>query len=167
MEQVCCFFGHRKIDETDELKTKLYETIENLITSENTKTFLFGSRSEFDNLCYSIVTDLKEKYPYIKRVFVRGEYPYIDDRYKKYLLKSYEDTYFPESAINAGKAVYIKRNFNMIENSKFCVVYYKEDYQPPRKKQSRNSLGEYQPKSGTKTAYEYAKKKEKRIINVI
>ena len=46
-----CFFGHRKIDETEELKNKLYEIIEKLIVNEKIDTFLFGSKSEFDSLC--------------------------------------------------------------------------------------------------------------------
>ena len=33
-EKTCCFFGHRKIDETEELKYRLYEIIENLIENE-------------------------------------------------------------------------------------------------------------------------------------
>ena len=58
-EKTCCFFGHRKIDETEELKNKLSEIIENLIVNENVDTFLFGSKSEFDDLCHKIVTNLK------------------------------------------------------------------------------------------------------------
>ena len=68
-EKTCCFFGHRKIDETEELKNNLYEIIENLIVNEKVDTFLFGSKSQFDDLCHKIVTDLKEKYPHIKRIY--------------------------------------------------------------------------------------------------
>lgn len=39
---------------------------------------------------------VKEEYPDIKRIYVRAEFPYINDDYKNYLLKSYEDTYYPE-----------------------------------------------------------------------
>ena len=67
----CCFFGHRKIDEMAELKNKLYEIIENLIVNERIDTFLFGSKSAFDDLCHKITTELKEKYPHIKRIYVR------------------------------------------------------------------------------------------------
>ena len=56
----CSFFGHRKIQETEVLKERLYKTIENLITNEKIDTFLFGSRSEFDRLCLQTVTTLKE-----------------------------------------------------------------------------------------------------------
>ena len=32
--KTCCFFGHRKIDETEDLKTNLFGIIENLIANE-------------------------------------------------------------------------------------------------------------------------------------
>ena len=66
IENTACFFGHRKIDATDELKTILYEEIEKLITVDGIDTFLFGSKSQFDDLCYKIVSALKEKYPDFK-----------------------------------------------------------------------------------------------------
>ena len=58
-EKTCCFFGHRKIDETEELKNKLCEIIENLIVNEKIDTFLFGSKSQFDDLCHKITTEQK------------------------------------------------------------------------------------------------------------
>ena len=152
LENTCCFIGHREINMTDELKEKLCVVIERLIVDENIDIFLFGSKSQFDDLCYDVVTEIKKKYPHIKRIFVRAEYPYIDESYVAYLLKSYEDTYFPKSVLGAGKASYVKRNCEMIENSRFCIVYYKEDYTPKGRK------------SGTKIAFDYAEKKKKTII---
>ena len=162
----CCFFGHRKIKETDELKSKLYNEIETLITYKKVHTFLFGSKSQFDDLCYKIVTELKEKYPHIKRIYVRAEFPYIDDNYKKYLLESYEDAYYPSKMIGAGKAAYVERNYEMINNSRYCICYYDENYMPPRRKNNRRDLLDYQPKSGTGIAFDYARKKELNIINL-
>ena len=161
-----CFFGHRKIDETEELKNKLSEIIENLIANENVDTFLFGSKSQFDDLCHKVVTDLKEKHPYIKRVYVRSSFQHIPDWYEDSLLNHYEDTYFPEHMEKAGKASYVERNQEMINKSDFCVFYYDENYLPPRRKNSRRDLTDYQPKSGTAVAYGYAVKKKKEIINV-
>ena len=163
----CSFFGHRKIEETEELKSRLRSVIVNLIEKEGVSIFLFGSKSEFDSLCLKNVTELKQKYPYIKRIYVRAEFPYIDDDYKKYLLKSYDDTYYPLSATGAGKAVYVERNCEMIDKSRFCVIYYDESYLPPRRKNSKYDLIDYQPKSGTKIAYDYAVKKKKEIINLL
>ena len=79
---MCCFFGHRTINETEELKSRLCETIERVITEENIDTFLFGSKSRFNDLSYETVSLIKVKYPHIKRVYVRAEYPIISDTYK-------------------------------------------------------------------------------------
>lgn len=166
-ENTCCFFGHRKINLTEDLKSKLRVTMEKLIVDEKVDMFLFGSRSDFDDLCYEIVTELKEKHPHIKRVYVRAEYPFIDESYRNYILESYEDTYYPERMENAGRASYVERNQEMINQSDVCVVYYDENYAPPRRRNSRRDLAEYQPKSGTKIAYDYAVRKGKTIINVL
>ena len=44
-DKSCCFFGHRKIDETEELKNNLRGIIENLIVNVKIDTFFFGSKS--------------------------------------------------------------------------------------------------------------------------
>ncbi len=150
----CCFFGHRTINQTEELKIKLIDMIERLINVEKVDTFLFGSKSSFDSLCLELVTELKKKYPHIKRIYVRAEFPIIDDGYKEYLLKSYDYTYFPEKIVGAGRAVYVERNCEMINKSRFCVVYYDEENLPSKRK------------SGTKIAFEYAQKQGKEIIKV-
>ena len=151
----CCFFGHRKINETEELKSRLIEIIEKLIVEEKVDTFLFGSKSCFNSLCLKLVTEIKEKYPHIKRVYVRAEYPHISKDYKKYLLENYEDTYYPEKIMNSGKASYVERNYEMIDNSQFCIVYYDEQSAPTTRK------------SGTKIALDYAIKRYKKIIRVL
>ena len=74
----CCFFGHRTIKETEELREKIIQAVEKLITEENVDVFLFGSKSRFDSLCLELVTEIKEKYPHIKRIYVRAEFPVID-----------------------------------------------------------------------------------------
>ena len=148
----CCFFGHRKINETEELKLKLVETIEKLITQNSVDTFLFGSKSRFNDLCYEIVSKIKEKYPHIKRIYVRAEYPDIDETYKNYLSESFEETYYPEKIIGAGKASYVERNYEMIDNSHYCIVYYDEPNAPTTRK------------SGTKIALDYAIKQNNEII---
>ena len=71
-EKACCFIGHREIVETEEIKQVLYRIIESLILNENVDTFLFGSKSQFDALCYDTVTLLKEKYPKNKKDFCKG-----------------------------------------------------------------------------------------------
>ena len=161
----CCFFGHRKIDKTPELIDRLTKEIKILITEKDVGNFYFGSKSEFDDLCHKIVSELKEKYPHIKRIYVRSAFQHIPDRYEDSLLQHYEDTYFPNHMEKAGKASYVERNQEMINKSDFCVIYYDENYLPPRRKNSRRDLFDYQQKSGTAVAYDYAVKKKKKIIN--
>ena len=153
-ENTCCFLGHRTIKETEELKERLYEIVERLIVENLVDTFLFGSKSRFNSLCLSIVTKIKEKYPHIKRVYVRAEFPYIDEEYKSYLLKSYEDTSYPEQIIGSGKAVYLKRNQEMINKSFYCIFYFDEECFPKNRR------------SGTKAALDYAIKNGKEIFTV-
>ena len=150
-EKTCCFFGHRTINETEELKSKLIEIIEKLIVDENVDTFLFGSKSRFNSLCQETVTEIKEKYPHIKRIYVRAEYQDINEQYTNYLLESYEETYYPEHIRSSGRAAYVERNYEMINKSKFCIVYYDEPNAPTTRK------------SGTKIALDYAKKQGKQI----
>ena len=150
----CCFFGHRTINENEKLKSKLIEIIEKLIVDEKVDTFLFGSKSQFNSLCLELVTELKEKYPHIKRVYVRAEYPDINEQYTNYLLESYEETYYPDHIRSSGRAAYVERNNEMINKSHYCIVYYDEPNAPTTRK------------SGTKIALDYAVKKEKRIINI-
>ncbi len=147
-----CFFGHRLINETTQLKERVYKAIEQLVVDEKIDTFLFGSKSRFNDLCLELVTALKEKYPHIKRVYVRAEYPHISDEYHHYLLQSYEDTYYPEKIVGSGRAVYVERNCEMIDHSRFCVIYYDEQNVPTTRK------------SGTKIAFDYAIKQGKECI---
>ena len=165
-DKACCFFGHRKINETHELIERLTKEIEILIKEKEVSIFYFGSKSEFDDLCHKTVTELKEKFPHIKRVYVRSAFQHIPDWYEDSLLENYEGTYFPEHMEKAGRASYVERNQEMINQSQFCVVYYNENYLPPRRRNSRRDLTDYQPKSGTGVAYAYAVQKKKEIINV-
>ena len=94
------------------------------------------------------------------------KYQHIPDWYEKSLLENNEGTYFPEHIENAGKASYVERNQEMINHSKYCVVYYDENYLPQKRRNSKRDLFDYQPKSGTAVAYDYAVKKKTEIINV-
>ncbi len=155
IKNTACFFGHRTINETEELKSKIVEIIEKLICEKQVDTFFFGSKSRFNSLSLELVSKIKEKYPHIKRIYVRAEYPDINEEYINYLLKSYEDTYYPEHIIGSGRAAYVERNYEIINKSHYCIVYYDEQNAPT----TRNS--------GTKIALDYAIKKCKNIISVL
>ncbi|MBO5016776.1 MAG: hypothetical protein J6C92_13380 [Bacteroidaceae bacterium] len=181
IEKKCCFVGHRTIAASEELTENLTKTIERLIAEEGVKYFLFGSRSEFDDLCHGIVTALKEKYPHVVRVAYtrRSEYAVKAEEKEKMertwasvlktdvKFKDYDAEVQSEKVYSAGKASYVERNQEMIDASDFCVFYYNEDYQPPRRKRTNRDLSTYQPKSGTRLAYEYAVQKSKKADKVV
>ena len=147
IKQSCCFIGHRKIENKSHLYAQLKRSVQNLITKSNITTFLFGSRSEFNDLCLDVVTELKDIYPHIERVYIRAEYEYISDEYINYLLTFYEKTYYAEKAHNANSLVYVKRNEELIDNSNICIFYYKNN----------------SPNSGTAIAFNYAQKHKKKL----
>ncbi|MGN0822486.1 MAG: hypothetical protein ACI4NG_01805 [Candidatus Gallimonas sp.] len=179
-EKTCCFIGHRKIDITIEMKKNLTNLIEKLIKRNNVLNFIFGSRSEFDDLCYAVVTELKNKYKNIRRIAYtcKSEYCILENEReyfeklcstlsnKKRKLSGYEEEYEHDTKYVANKASYIERNQAMIDNSDYCIFYYNEDDQPLQRNYSENNQTRYQSNSGTKIAYRYAKKKNKRIINI-
>lgn len=179
--KVCSFFGHRKTDITEELKQKVKDTIEDLIINHNVEVFLFGSRSDFDYLCHLIVTELKEKYPNIIRkcytcrsetCILESERVYWEEIYshfkkEKVTLLGVEEEVEHKTKYTAGYASYVERNQAMINDSDYCVFYYDTNYEPEMRKYSKRSIGYYQPKSGTKLAYDYAKQKRKILINML
>ncbi len=77
-KNTCCFFGHRKIADAEMLWGRVYEVMEDLILHNNVDTFLMGSKSDFDTLCRTVLSELRD----IKRIYVRAEYPDIKEDYK-------------------------------------------------------------------------------------
>lgn len=160
-----CFIGHRKINNTHELRKKIKDVLQDLIKN-GTVNFLFGDRSEFDSLCYEIVSELKDKHPEIVRIYFRKNYENAGEYTMQYLLCGFEEGICPKGIGNAGKASYIERNKAMIEESDICIFYYDENYIPPKIKKSHNDILDFQPKSGTAIAYAFALQKNKNIINM-
>lgn len=68
MGKVCCFIGHRKIENKEIIKKILYNVIEDLIANQNVSTFLFGSRGKFYSLCLDVFAKIREKYEHIKNI---------------------------------------------------------------------------------------------------
>ncbi|MBQ8615728.1 MAG: hypothetical protein IJ415_04105 [Clostridia bacterium] len=170
-EYSCCIIGHRKIIQTDKFKEEVKNKLENLIVNNNVNTFLFGSNSEFNDLCYNIIFKLKEKFPKIKMIFypTKVETAFTYDEFKeiehkikngkKFSSKIFDEIKEKEVVNNANyKYSYVIRNKCLIDDSDMCLFYY--------------NLGEfvgaefagYRIKSGTKIAYEYAEKENKKII---
>lgn len=177
---IVCFIGHRTVADTEKVKAKLIDVIFMLI-AKGADIFLFGSRSDFNSLCWEVVTELKEKYPNIKRVcynashetaFTSKEERENCERLFAQIIKrevyfaDYEQSVKSQKALNANRNAYIIRNQEMIDASDVCVFYYDKDYLPPMRKSANSYLLDYQPKSGTAIAFAYATQKKKKIINL-
>jgi len=158
----CSFIGHRAVKDKEKVASILKEQIVKLVEEKGVNTFLFGSKSEFNDICHQAVTELRELYPFIKRIAYtcRSEFACMENEREKteqsiskllhqdVSLKGYESEVEFDKKYKAGRASYIERNQAMIDDSDYCVFYYNENYSP------RNS-----GKSGTKMAYEYALRK--------
>lgn len=151
---ICCFIGHRKIERSPELISRLEWLLEKLIKS-GTDCFIFGDHSEFNTLCHDTVTVLQGKYPHVRRIHYRTEYEELSDSVRRFFLSGYEDSICPKGVARSGKAAYVKRNRAMIDNSDICLFYYDKKYQPG-----------VNTKSGTRLAFEYAIKKNKTVFNL-
>ena len=155
--KTCSFFGHRDTPQTEELKQKVRETVERLIVGEGIDVFLFGSRSKFDELCHLVVTELKEKYPYIRRIAylckheagcLVGESVKMKQQIKKLTgrevyVPEYEDIKKSSRVNSAGKSAYVERNQWMIDESNVIIFYLDEKIQLKS--------------SGTMKAFQYSK----------
>lgn len=167
----CSFFGHRNTVLTEGQYQKLFAVIEDLICNHGVTTFLFGSKSKFNNICHTIVTKLKDKYTFINRIaYTCKSETCVLDQDKKFWENIYtfakiapqnifgfEAEYECKTRHFAGKASYITRNYAMINNSDYCIFYYNEKYSPQINQHAN---------SGTKIAFNYAKHQKKIIINI-
>ena len=116
-EKTCCFFGHREV--THNIKDKLIAIIEKLITEDNVTEFYVGNQGQFDSMVYSVLKELKAKYPHIRYTVVLAYMP--DEHIKKVYG---EDTLIPDGMENVPKKFAIsKRNDWMIQQSEIAVCY--------------------------------------------
>ena len=166
--KACSFFGHRDTSQTDDLKVKVREVVERLIIEEGVDTFLFGSRSKFDELCHVVVTELKENYPHIRRIayLCRHESACLvckgaeEQRCLKEIagqdicIREFEEIKKSDRINSAGRASYLERNQWMIDDSKVVLFYIMS-----RESQRRFS-------SGSELALKYAYRRKKNCIEL-
>lgn len=150
MDKICSFFGHRVIKSDDALRKELTCIVEKLILIEGFTLFYFGEFSEFDEMCYKIVTMLKGRYPYIKRFYCSVEREGCKkEAYSSILREKYEQIVYLPLAYDYWYSRIYYRNCEMINRSDYIVFYAEE----------REDSGAYK-------ALKYAKKCKKTYINV-
>ena len=150
-EKICSFFGHRDVEITDELYAMTAAEILNSVDG-GCRVFYFGGYGDFDDLCYKIVTKIKEERPEldIKRIYCVSQERYLYKNSRYFKRENYDEvTYLVPSFDGWYKSIYF-RNCAMIDESDLVIFYAQE----------REDSGAYK-------AYKYAKKKkEKYIVNL-
>ena len=115
--RTACFFGHR--DVTHDIRAKLQFIIEQLIAEEQIYNFYVGHQGQLDSMVYSILKELKVKYPHIRYTVVLA---YMPDEHIKEVYG--EDTLYPDGLETVPRRFAIsKRNDWMIQHSGYAVCY--------------------------------------------
>ena len=116
-KKTCCLFGHREV--THNIRTKLTTIIEKLITEDGVTEFYVGHQGQFDGMVYSVLKELRAKFPHIRYTVVLA---YMPDEHIKEVYG--EDTLFPDGLESVPKKFAIsKRNDLMIQQSSFAICY--------------------------------------------
>lgn len=147
--------GHRNLKGKGIVELRFLNVVQNKFPTDEELQFNFGSNSEFDTLIWKIVSKAQEDGENVTLVnFACGsEKPLLKDN-KKEAQRWFDQVVFPENAKNCGRRVYIERNKALIDASDVMLFYFDENYSPAFSN------------SGTRIAYEYAKSKNKKIINL-
>lgn len=148
----CSIFGHSKIEISDTEIKKLKSFFIFLIKHKYINTFYFGGFGEFDDLCYKIVSEIKQIYPTIKRIFCCVNKNWLDPYKRPNWLKNeeYEDIIYLNLNFDWWyKRIYF-RNCEIINQSDYIIFYVK----------NKSS------KSGAYKALQYAIIKKKQIFNL-
>lgn len=141
--KICSFFGHRKIEITEELYATLTAEILKSVDF-GCRTFYFGGFGEFDALCHEIVTKIKNEKSEleIRRIFCANDERLVRKRHRYFNTSDYEDIIYLVPSFNGWyKSIYF-RNCAMIDKSDRIIFY-----------------AECRRDSGAYKAFKYAKRK--------
>ncbi len=164
-EKACCFIGHRTIEGETALWQRIRCAVERLIR-QDVEEFIFGDRSEFNDLCNEVVTELQQEYPKIRRIQFRVAHPVPETYPMRFTQGGYDESAFPGGIHRAGRAAYMERNEAMIRASQYCIFYYNPLYTPKPYRRPRHTAGKAPSPSGTRLAYQYAQEQKKVCINL-
>ena len=144
------FAGHSFIPESDKVKERVREEIENNIIDAEKVICYLGGYGEFDDICARVCKELKEKYKCIEVVYVT---PYINlsEQAKIKEIQEYglfDNSVYPPIENVPPKFAILKRNEWMIENADVVIAYVDHNY------------------GGAYKSLQVAKRRKKKIINI-
>lgn len=149
----CCVFGHRDITFNENDRELLFNLFEDMIVNKNIYIFFIWWIWDFDDLCHEIITELKKKYPHIKRVYICEDYKFISRPHKRPKWLKDEDyeafKYYEMKYTGFYKRIYF-RNCEIIDHSDYCVFCVDEN------SEHLEAI----------KALKHAKRKKKEIVNI-
>lgn len=113
--------------------------------------FYFGGLGQFDDLCYQTISELKIKYPHIRRIFCVSDPRWVRWDKRPQWLKNevYEEVVYLDLKYDYWYTRIYYRNCEIINQSDIVVFYVKT-----------------KEKSGAYKALYYAKSKKKKFVNI-
>lgn len=145
-DKCCTFFGHRTCP--SEIKQKLYDVLENLITNEGVKVFYVGNQGSFDKIVCSVLERLSKDYPHIVCTVVLAYFP-TENKDNLFKLQDGIGTIYPEGIETAPKRFAIDwRNRWLLKQADYVVTYITHSW------------------GGAAKYAEKAKRLGKRIVNI-
>ncbi len=148
-KKICSCFGHLDVEITDELRARTNEEIDKAI-ADGVRIFLFGGRSDFDDLVYDIVSEKKHVTQLdIKRVFCFPLDKHLHKPPHWFQRKEYEGYDCPAKDFDYWYTSIYYRNCAMIDQSDFVLFYAEE----------RENSGAYK-------TYKHAVRTHKKFVNL-
>ncbi len=145
----CCFAGHSQISDGN-VMNEIKNMAEHLITEYGVNEFWVGNYGQFDSYAASAVRELKKSHHNIELNLV---IPYLTnkvDQYKEHYYRSYDNILIADIPFNTPKKLHIiKGNEYMVDNCDFLICYIERSY------------------GGAYKTYQYAKRKNLKIFNVV
>lgn len=113
--------------------------------------FYFNGFGEFDDLCHEVITELNEKYPFIKRIYCLSDPRHLRLFKRPNWLKDedYEEFVYLDLDFDYWYTRLYYRNCEMINQSDYVIFYVHNT-----------------ENSGAYKALQYAEKKKKTIISL-
>ncbi|MDE7216131.1 MAG: hypothetical protein K2O08_04925, partial [Clostridia bacterium] len=164
------FIGHKYVNNMEEVIQKIEQTLEKLIVEQGADEFLFVNHSQFESLCYDVVTRLKLRYQNIKRVYIGFPCEEIRKKHHRLLLSKYDRTEYPERLKRSGVMSIIRQNEAAVDMCDLLITYYDKNYKtdfPYYEKINISYVSDgSQPQSETKITLNYAFRKDKDFVNL-
>lgn len=119
MDKACTFFGHH--DCPSSIKTKLRDTLIELIENHAVDMFYVGRQGAFDAIVHTVLKELISVYPHINYAVVLEHIPSKQDEFDK---TDYSDTMLPDGIEEVHPRFAISwRNNWMLKQADFVVTY--------------------------------------------